>query len=207
MEISNKTRAGRAWLNWTQDELVRRSGLSLAGIQTIERGESSPTLRTLQKIEKAFAEAHLYFTQEGIAHRPYQVQTFHSFMDILEDAYASLGPGDEILMHCADESRSSQAVNDMLAKMREKGLIIRMTLRDGDRNITGTPDCYRWIEPDLFVNSQVEVIYGDNFVFHLQEDEQDFFVMTRNKAKARNAKKQFEYQWRHGKAWDAIQTT
>ncbi len=207
MDIAQKTRASRAWLNWTQEDLVKQSGLSLAGIQTIERGESSPTVRTLKKLESAFADAYVFFTQDGIECRPYQTRTYNSFVDILEDAYSTLEPDQEIIMHCADESRSSDAVNQMLQKIRRKGLILRMTLKDGDTNISGEPEFYRWIDPDLFMNSQVEVIYGDKFVFHLQEDERNFFVMTHNKAKSRNARKQFEYHWKNGKTWDEIQMT
>lgn len=57
----SQIKAARALLNWTQDQLARSSGLSLPGVNNLERGITSPRKETLSAIEKAMASAGVEF--------------------------------------------------------------------------------------------------------------------------------------------------
>lgn len=62
---SQQCRAARGWLDWSQDELATRSGVSRRAIAEFERGLSVPHNRTLRDIGTAFAKAGIEFLFEG----------------------------------------------------------------------------------------------------------------------------------------------
>ncbi len=54
---AQQCRAARAWLDWSQDELAKRSGVSRRAIAEFERGLSVPHDRTLRDLERTFMSA------------------------------------------------------------------------------------------------------------------------------------------------------
>jgi transcriptional regulator with XRE-family HTH domain len=54
-------RAGRALLNWTQEELVLRSKITKKTIADFERGATNPRPQTLAQITAAFEAAGIEF--------------------------------------------------------------------------------------------------------------------------------------------------
>lgn len=192
-------RAARAYLGINQSEVAKITGLDVNTVSSTESEKKSPSNTTLMQLRRFYEDRGIVFTQKGIEYEPYKVSTMDNFMDILDDAEKSLKKGHEILMHCADERRNSEEVTEKLNSLRAKGIRIRMTCEEGNTIITGKPEDYRWIEPELYASSQVEVIYADKFYFHFRDEGRDYFVLTKNKEKARTAKRQFEYQWSKGK--------
>jgi predicted transcriptional regulator len=53
---ARQIRAARAWLDWSQMELSRRSGVSQKTIADLERGNRSGHARTLADIRRAFED-------------------------------------------------------------------------------------------------------------------------------------------------------
>jgi transcriptional regulator with XRE-family HTH domain len=60
-----QVRAARAWLNWTQDDLAERSGVSLKSIARYEAERSVPFDKTLVRLRATFEEAGVMFLFEG----------------------------------------------------------------------------------------------------------------------------------------------
>ena len=58
-------RAARAWVNWTQDELARRSGVSQKSIARYELELAVPYEKSLAKIRDAFEAVGICFQFEG----------------------------------------------------------------------------------------------------------------------------------------------
>ncbi len=195
--------AARNYLNLDQAEVAELSGVNKQTISKMERGVTEPTAKILRKLRNTYEDKGIVFTTHGMDYQPYKVTIFDSFMDVLNDAEQSLKKGDEILVSCADEKRNTDQVTEKLNQIRSKGIRIRVTCEDGNGFITGKPEDYRWIDEELFASSEVEVIYADKFYFHFNESGHDHFVMTKNKEKAKAAKKQFEYQWKRGMKWEA----
>ena len=54
-------RAARALLNWSQEELVARAGVSKKTIADFERGATQPRAQTLAQIAQAFEAAGIEF--------------------------------------------------------------------------------------------------------------------------------------------------
>ena len=54
--IGRSIRRGRLKRGWNQAELARRAKVRIETISRLERGVNSPTVRTVEKIEKALRE-------------------------------------------------------------------------------------------------------------------------------------------------------
>ena len=55
--VSKIIRATRNYLNWTQDDLAERSGVTSQTIKNLENGKTTPNERTLRKIKLPMEEA------------------------------------------------------------------------------------------------------------------------------------------------------
>src|SRR5580704_318389 len=55
-------RAARSLINWTQQELAKATGLSLAAINNLERGIGMPRVQTLLYVQQALERAGIEFT-------------------------------------------------------------------------------------------------------------------------------------------------
>ncbi|MGM4977987.1 helix-turn-helix domain-containing protein [Tardiphaga sp. 619_E2_N8_4] len=59
-------RAARAWLNWSQDELSAKSGVSRRSIAMYEAGRTLPYDETLEKLRHTFEAAGVRFLFVGM---------------------------------------------------------------------------------------------------------------------------------------------
>lgn len=199
-------RAARAWLGWGQQELAERSGVSLPTVTRLEKDIGEPELRTLEKIAAAFEAEGGMIEDDGIRFRQQAIRTFDSYMDVLNDMESVLGSGAEILFHCADDRRSSDAVVDKIDALRQKGVRIRSTVCQGNPIVTGPHAEYRWIEERLFSGAQVCAIYADRYVVHLPGNPK-LFLMIVSPAYVDVMRKQFEYFWETGRTWQQERAT
>ena len=116
-----KIRAARGFLNWTQDDLAKGTGISKSSIANIEAGRVEPETRTLRKIEECFGEHGVFFSANGVEKRDFVLTTYKDYVAVLYDIERSVAAGGEILFHCADDRRSSPAVAERLSAMRTAG--------------------------------------------------------------------------------------
>lgn len=61
------SRAARGWLDWTQDDLAKRAGVSLSTIRDFEKRRRKPMANNIKAIEAALIAAGITFTDTGIA--------------------------------------------------------------------------------------------------------------------------------------------
>lgn len=57
----DQIRAARAYLNWRQEDLAERAGMSKMAIKFIEQGRSKPRPKSIRAIEAAFTAAGIEF--------------------------------------------------------------------------------------------------------------------------------------------------
>lgn len=193
-----KIRAARGFLDWTQDDLARRTGISKSSIANIEAGRVEPETRTLRRIEEAFGDSGVFFTANGVEKREFVLTTHKDYMAVLDDVERTIPPGEEILFHCADDRRSSPAVAEKLAAMRAAGYRFRSTICAGNTTITGDLADYRWIPEDYFANSEICVIYGDKYMQHVPGETEHNFIIMKSAIHATSMRRQFEYWWSKG---------
>lgn len=61
MITANQLRSARALLNWTQQDLAKRSGVSEDSIREIESGKAEPRKNTLHALIRAIDDAGVNF--------------------------------------------------------------------------------------------------------------------------------------------------
>ncbi|NCC23185.1 MAG: XRE family transcriptional regulator [Alphaproteobacteria bacterium] len=198
--ISGKhIRAARAWKNWSQSDLVERSGISLSALVDFEQDRvENPRIKTLNKLIKVFDDNDMRIHENGIEEVERNLVIVDNFMDVLFDADMILKKGDTIYFHCADDRRSSDEVTEKLRELDARGVDLRFTYERGNTFFTTKPENYRWIDAEYFSQSQVEVVYADRYVIHLTEDKNNQFQIVRNKENASVRRKQIEYWWNKG---------
>lgn len=198
MNIIEKIRAGRAILDWSQDDLASQSGVSKAAITNAERGATTPDQTTVEKIERAFNKEGVFFSSNAVEKRDLFIREFSTYLDVLEDIERTLPNGGEICVHCADDRRSSSEVIEKMARMREAGYRFKTTICEGNTTILGDVKDYRWIPENYFANSNVNIIYGRISVKHIVEGNVGKFIAINSGANAAIDKRQFDYWWKTG---------
>jgi transcriptional regulator with XRE-family HTH domain len=77
--------AGRALLEWTQDDLATASGVSKDMISKIEGGKSAGSLKSLQSIEDAFTLSGIEFGQnDGVRRAGLRTKTYRGQSGFIE---------------------------------------------------------------------------------------------------------------------------
>ena len=168
MKFARKIAAARAILQWTMADLSDQAGCSALTVQKIESG-SSPNARTQKKIIRAFENAGIFFTRNGIEQDDNPIVILSDekpetcYLRLLDDVFRVLSttPRAELLIMCADDRVSSPAVNDQYRKIRAKGAEMRQLVEEGNSYLLGPREEYRCIPSECFIN-RVTVIYGDN---------------------------------------------
>lgn len=67
MLIAEQCRAARAFLDWKQEELAEKAGISLSTVRDFEAKRRTPHASNLAKLASAFAAAGVEFINDGDA--------------------------------------------------------------------------------------------------------------------------------------------
>lgn len=204
MNIAEQLRGARGVLDWNQQELADRSGVSKSAIVNLEKEKAEPEASTLRKLKNALEKEGVLISEEGISKRDLFNIQFSTYLDVLDDIERVLPNGGEVLVHCADDRKSSDAVNKKLKDLKNKKITFRTTISEGNTFVSGDIRNYRWIDKDYFAESEVSVIYANRVVQHIADKEKSFFSAVVSDRHARRERKQFEYWWKIGKPVGAI---
>lgn len=197
MRFSQQIRAARAVLDWTQNQLSERSGISAPTIRHVEDDkEIKDSTRTA--LINALEDEGLFLTAHGIELSDEKVLLLDSFLEVLKNMKSSCAPGMGVLFHCADERRNSPEVTAAIADLAAAGFQLRFTLCEGNELTTTAAENYRWIDAEYFASSEVLTVYEDKVVIDVSEEERDQFLLIKNRHLAKAMKRQFEYWWRQG---------
>lgn len=199
MNIAEQLRGARGVLDWSQQDLADKSDVSKSAIVNIEKEKVEPEASTLRKLKSALEKEGVFVSDEGIIKRDLFNIQFSTYLDVLDDVERMLPNGGEVLIHCADDRKSSESVNKKLKDLREKKIKFRTTICEGNTFVSGDIRDYRWIDKDYFAESEVYVIYANRVVQHIVDKDKSIFSAVVSDKHARREKKQFEYWWKTGK--------
>lgn len=206
-------KAARALLDWRQEDLAHKSGISLAAINKLEREIVSPRQFTMETLQQTFEREGVEFT-EGPGVRMTSDLFRMQVLDgesapgkLLDDIFMTLkdwpGPK-EMLLSGLDESHwlpYSDTVKNHQKRMRENDFGWRALICDGDRHflpyIKSPEKTYRWISRELFTQ-MLYYVYGNKYAMVIFEKPVRVIIIE-SKIVAETYRRQFEMNWKNAK--------
>lgn len=191
----HQIRAARSLLDWTQDDLAERSGISKYSVTNMEGGRTEPQKGTLDRIIRSLELAGIEFIEEGVRLNRNTITLLKGddfFLDLLDDVYKTLEHADdkELLIFGGNNSVSPPDVVDRFRKIRNAGIKMREMVKEGDTYLIGPINEYRWIPAKQYRND-LKIIYGDKVML-------DFGLtgaLITNSAIASVERNQFDLLW------------
>jgi transcriptional regulator with XRE-family HTH domain len=199
-------RAARALLDWSTGALATRSGLTVNGINKIERGHVDSHRATLELLEQIFAENGVEFIgTRGVALKDEEVvrltgdNVFFRVLDDVVDACRN-APKAEALFACVVDKLSPPHVVENYRRLRREGIAMRSLIKEGDTYLMGTLREYRYLPAAYFHNNPF-VIYGNKVATMLYDEASDqgktvtSALIVRNAPLANAQRNLFNYIW------------
>ena len=201
-------RAARGLLQWSQEELAKKTKLSKAAINNIERGIATPRQSTLDIIREKFERAGIEFmgsTGVNLAGDKFKAQILEgsdAFKDLFEDIYRTLkGSERQLLVSGLDEKYFLQHDQDYFLTMIERFLknkiASRLLIKEGDLNLVEPAGHYRWVPSEIY-HQMPYFVYGNKYAIILW-DTPFRVVLIENEAIAAGYRKLFEANWKLGR--------
>jgi transcriptional regulator with XRE-family HTH domain len=203
-------KAARALLNWTQKDLAKVSGISLAAITQIERGAGNPRVATLQTIQSAFEKYQIDFSDDPgvrIVREPFGVQVWQGreamlkcWRDIEEvlkgdDKTLLISPVDDALW----KSFYPKEMPEMYVRRTKLGIRTVGLLVAADKNESKWPrENYRIVPAAAVAANAPYYVYGD-VVAIIKMRDPIRIVRIKNPTLAESFRTQFQYLWDNGK--------
>jgi transcriptional regulator with XRE-family HTH domain len=200
-------KAARGLLDWTQDDLAKKSGIALTTINNLERYVGAPRKFTLDTLRMTFEREGVEFTEGPgvrLSENIINIEVFDGHeapIRLLNDRLETLmAQGEkEFLAHLGHHWDGYQDEIQHHAKILKQNKISwRALIRQGDTNFVKEDlHCYRWIPRALFAQMPY-YIYGDKYAMVLWGDITRVIII-RNKIVTEAMKRQFEVNWESGK--------
>ena len=191
-------RGARGILNWSQQDLAQRTGISATSIGSIENGQTTPRASTLETIRSTFERNGIEFLGlDGVKQQNDFIKTytgtpgFRDFMDHLYETAKSYG-GEIVLFNANPINWYKWLGEEWFAahskRMQELGdkISMKITAKKGE-NLFISRDFaqYKWFPDELF-SDRALYAYGDNLGF-VNFDKNNVSVVVLKQADFSNA--------------------
>jgi len=157
-------RAARAFLDWTREELAKKSGLTTDGIKRIESNpDQRPHQKTLEILVEVFTDNGIDFSPNGVRLTDETVRILegeNAYMRMLDDVLQTTKKGGEVLFFCSDDRATRPNEIDMEQMIRNNGVHFRCLVEEGNDFTRWPRNEYRQI-PSEYFNHDLQVIYGN----------------------------------------------
>lgn len=200
MITPQQIRAARAFLNLGQQDAAAAVGVSKANISDIENGRGEPKGATLVQLQKFFEMSGVEFKDGGILPARNIVHIYEGtdcYLRMLDDVHQTLSNGGELLKSAANERRSSEAVIQKTRELRADKIKMRTLVQSGDTYLMGALKEYRWMPPELYIDGDVKVIYGDRVGYLVAWLDTPRTIIIQDKTIAEEQRRYFEFAWQH----------
>jgi transcriptional regulator with XRE-family HTH domain len=206
MASPSQIRAARALLNWTTEDLAAATGLNTDGLRKIERGTTRPHKSTADKIQAAFLDQGVIFTDDdGIRRQRSGIKVYEGregFKAWLDDVYETVKNGGDICISGCRESEyvkwlSPEDDHRHTERMKQiAGLFTcRAILAEGDYNFYSSEYAtFKWISKEKWDLNPL-YLYGPKLAVIEFSGEEPRVNVIISAATARSFKKIFEAMW------------
>ncbi len=201
-------KAARALLGWTQKELAKVSGISLAAIAQIESGAGNPRVVTMTIIQKAFEKYGIEFSDDPgvrIQQEPFDVTVWQgkeAIDNLWNDIEETLSNGGTLsvsaVQHSIWEGFFPGKVEYIYERRRKKNIMTRGLFSRKEDNTAWPPEACRLVPLEALNTHTPHYIYADKVALVKLTDPLRV-VLIRNPTLAESFLKQFQYLWDTGK--------
>lgn len=170
MITAQQIRAARAFLDWSTADLANQAGLTINGINKIEREHVVPHKETLGTIQQTFENAGIEFLPlSGIKKKDLYVVIWEdnkAYERLLDDIYYEVrDTGGDVITYGLTEARSrpknsEEKLKNHIKRMIDAGITERVLVKDGDVNFFGPLEQYHWINESYFSSDPI-CVYGN----------------------------------------------
>ena len=170
-------RGARGILNWSQQDLAQRTGISATSIGSIENGQTTPRSSTLETIRSTFERNGIEFLGlQGVRERDSTLLTFEGQNGIrafFDDVYETIkGEGGEICLFNGVPHKLIEWLGEDFYKMHadrmdaiSKNFTFKIIVEEGDNQFIARGFAeYRWFPKERF-NDRTLYCYGDKLAF------------------------------------------
>lgn len=176
----SQIKAARTLLDWTQDDLANRAGLSKFSVANLEVARTTPQKATIDKIVKALELAGIEFIEDGVRLKKNTVTIIDGdgwYLRLLDDVHHTLleQENPELLLEFADENQSPTEIIEKIKAMRADGIKMRLMVCEGNTTIMGPLNEYRYIPKNKFRN-YVSLIYADKLAVTTENQTQALVI-------------------------------
>ena len=202
-------RAARGLLGWTQGDLAKISGMSLAAIAKIERGAANPRATTMQFLQQAFEKYDVEFSDDPgvrIRQESFAVSVWNGREAMLrvwrdiENVFAN-GKGGEVLLSSLDdalwEKIYPKELPAMIARRKELKITTRALVAEVEDNHSLPAGNCRVVPHATFAHAPYYV-YGDKVAIIKMRDPIRI-VLMKSPTLAESFYTQFQYHWDNGR--------
>lgn len=206
---SEQIRAARALLDWSTADLAKQAGLTVNGINKIERGHVQPQKETVETLEAIFEAAGIEFLPNSGLRKKNRIIQVHEGQDsnkhLLDDVYMTLrDTGGEVLIAGLDEELVIKDVDKAfldahLERLSKINVTERLLIKAGDTNFVASQDTYRWI-PEKYFSPYPMYIYGPKLAL-VSWAPTARCVIIHDEAFTEGARRLFNFVWDHSKSF------
>jgi transcriptional regulator with XRE-family HTH domain len=205
----SQIKAARALLDWTQRDLARVSGISLAAIAQIECGAGNPRAGTMQILQEAFEKYAVEFSDDPglrIKREPFGVTIWQgrdAMLRCWRDIEETLKGGGNLRISPVDDalwkSLYPEEMLEMYKRRTERKIISLGLLTDPAKNESGwSSKNYRIVPPAATTPYAPYYVYEDKVALIKMRDPIRI-VRIENPTLAESFRTQFQYLWDNGK--------
>lgn len=199
-------KAARALLEWDQDELAARAGLSKDQVKRFETGQTRK-IDVQDAMHRAFVANGIEFIEGGVRKRQGQLTEYtgaDGFRAFMDDVYATVkAEGGLVCVHNVDPDnwvkwlgREWNAAHTVRMQKIEKPFNYRITIRQNDLNLLGKHAEYRWLPGESW-NEQSFYAYGDKLALMLFEPDAVTIRVVHSRQFAEGFRALFNMAWKN----------
>lgn len=202
-------KAARALLDWTQKNLAKNSGISIAAIGQIESGAGNPRVETMRILQQTFEKYDIEFTDDPgvrIKKEPFSVlvwQGREAMLKCWRDIEDTLKGGGVLRISPVDDGLWKSLYPKEMLQMYKRRSDLDITtlglLTHANKNESPwNKENYRIVPEAAIASEAPYYIYGDKVALIKMRDPIRI-VLIKNPTLAESYYTQFQYLWDNGK--------
>jgi transcriptional regulator with XRE-family HTH domain len=206
MISARQIRAARALLDWSQDMLAEKTGITDRSISNIEKGKTEPRGDTADALQRAFEDHGVEFLpNDGVRMKDESITVLEgddANEKLLEDVFRTLRdrPGEEILIGGLrepdpDNEESCNIVRRHLKRLKTAGITERLLVEEGDTNFIAPAKWYRWMPKEHFSPVRFQ-LYGEKLAMVSMGPPRKIIIIS-SPLIADSYRSLFDFAWKH----------